>query len=98
MRTLVNSTSAMFSSFSVGGEEVAQLALALLGPLDRRPVAAARQHDHARCRALCSRSAIARTACGGATPSSSPVTSSTGASMRSTAAACASASASQLRA
>ena len=37
-------------------------------------------------RARCSRSAIARTACGGATPSSSPVTSSTGASMRSTAA------------
>ena len=40
----------------------------------------------------------ARTACGGATPSSSPVTSSTGASMFSTAAGCAPASASQLRA
>ncbi len=48
--------------------------------------------------ARCSLSAMARTDCGGATPSSSPVTSSTGASIRSTAAACASASASQLRA
>jgi hypothetical protein len=48
--------------------------------------------------AECSFSANARTCCGGATPSSSPVTSSTGASIRSTAAAGASASASQVRA
>ena len=49
-------------------------------------------------RAERSRSAIARTDCGGATTSSSPVTSSTGTSMRSIAAGAASASASQLRA
>ena len=44
------------------------------------------------------RSPIMRTAWGGATTSSSPVTSNTGASMRSTSAAGASASAKQLRA
>ena len=63
-------------------QEVAQLARAFLGALDRRPVAAAGEHHDAR--ALACVSAIARTACGGATPSSSPVTSSAGASMRST--------------
>src|SRR5437763_958727 len=32
---------------ALGGEEVAQLARAFLGPFDRRPVTAARQHDDA---------------------------------------------------
>ena len=92
MRTLVNMhvghrQFSLATLVSAAREKVAQLALrtprAARSASSGRSAAARRRACSSR---ACSLSAIARTSCGGATPSSSPVTSSTGASMRSTAA------------